>query len=1757
MSRPLVKMVAAGAVMVAAALPVAVISASPAGAAGAPTISCAWSPSILTSCITYGYAVVEQGSVATVDFNGAGFANDFGAVTISTTAPGVTVSGAHETSSTFAQATFTATTATTPGFYPITLTDDHGTVTLANGLGIIAGPVITSVTPAVLAPAFTQTITIHGSGFAGFDTLYLTDPSGNTTTPAFTFVSPGTLTLTIPGSSAAGVWAVQIYDGNAYSNFGTFTMSGPIITGITPLTGLLIPGSGQSTQAVTLTGSGFEPGAHITLGTAGSFFSTDSLNPADNVPAGGTFVPLNGISPYPTGLRITSDNGGIVNTTTETPFTEAPNTPTQPADFSFPGPVGSNYFYVPATTNINVGDPVTDSFFGLAGLNNAIPDGTTVTGVAGGTDSIGFGADAHSWYKITISHNTLYSDCPASVGGDQVNNANGLCNTFAPIGSMVSETTVLPIGGTSTTLTLAGSPAGTTIALDAGDSITATNSAAQSQTFTVATGSGPGLVTFNQSSNFLFDVATTKWTTPAPYFDGGVANTPDGIQTTTGEGVDINPLSEDLAYVVNVYHSWLTLSAPAAGFVSGFFAGPENIYFGDTHITVNSNAGLSLGMSVTGTGIPGGTTIAGIAGDNLTLNNPTLPTPPYAPLNFAYGASVVGPTGVTYVSPTTYTFNVTVFAGAAPGQVGVTLTNVDGGTTYVPLLLGIGEPGVLSSAPQISSSDIDLNYGQNTFTVTTTNYPLTLGSTVSVNEGGAFPLSGTVLAVGGGGSIATVSLYVPDTQSTTMALPASSGATSIVVAGSGLGLAGTTLTLVNGASSVNVASGGVAANTPAAGYATVTVAALPAGFGAGTVVEFPYPPAFGTATFTVNNGGGTPESTFADISAVGNTISSAGFQTIGGPAVDTPLENTSPSDSQFGGDVLAGGSVSGYLTMPGFNFGAGSSITFNSPSGPSGVTGTVTPVNKDTAYVSANLPAAVAVPGELLGSPVAITGTSVTLVPVGGVNINLANGSSITATNTLSQTQTFTVASYNSGTFVVTLNQPATFTFGAGTEWSGPGIVSTNPVNFSATVGNGSGGVQIIGSAFSLANGITLTGVSPAVVGAGATAFPVTFTGSFVAGGKYTLTSSVAGVTFSSVVASAGTLTALVTVASNVAAGNVTVTATSSDGDGGATLPNSSFPLTTMSVVAGPTITSVVTGASSLGAGGFTQVTITGTGFSTANGDTIFVLAGSGENAGAPDTGTVNGVHGIGNAGTCNGAAVSSTSIVCTLFVGLGASPGTDSFQVQDQVTGGTSNVAGSITITGVSATATAPTLVDTNYNDVGAGGTFQVTLSGLAVTPTVAAGMSCSVSIIDPVIGYLFTDACDSAPTYATANSVNVVSDLSLHGFAGDTLVITLVSPAGQSFDAPPVTLAHEAPTSVLAVPTTALIPGTCNNVVTIVSTSTNQYRGWFLSTTTLAFSGSGVTITPVSITPNTLTVSICLTASASVGTFTVQTTGFGTAVVPNLTVTSGPTITNGPFSRLTGTSSTLHITGTGFEFGAVVSASIAGFATFGAAVVTGSTSITVPVTVATNSGPNPIVANLTVTNPDASAATLVGGLIITPNPAITGGPYFVPTFSTGIQYFVSGSGFQAGMVCTSSNSAYTVSVVGVGPTTVNLWVTTTSAATSGTSSTITCTNPDGGKTSFTLNGGPAPTPPLTVTHTFGRPAKIGGSRAFNIDGTNMSDISVSVNRSFITVHIIQNTATVVTVGITVKKGVKPGAAVLTLSNANGTVHVAFSYKK
>ncbi len=274
------KVTAAFAVMVAIAVPASIMSAGVAGAATAPTLS-------TTSTVNYnnsptGYAIVGQGYSGTIYFVGTGFADDQGTggnVTISTGATGASFSNIIEQpGGTEVTATLTTTSATPAGFYPITFTDDNGTVSMPLGLGIDVGPQITTIAGnSGVGGGGASTITITGMNLEGATPTFAapagcTAPpppaySGNNTSMSITVNNStatacvDTLILTSPYPSGGQGMTVAAYTVNAHTTALSITAVTPNSLSITGLSGA----SPTTTSTVTISGTGFEPGAVGTL----------------------------------------------------------------------------------------------------------------------------------------------------------------------------------------------------------------------------------------------------------------------------------------------------------------------------------------------------------------------------------------------------------------------------------------------------------------------------------------------------------------------------------------------------------------------------------------------------------------------------------------------------------------------------------------------------------------------------------------------------------------------------------------------------------------------------------------------------------------------------------------------------------------------------------------------------------------------------------------------------------------------------------------------------------------------------------------------------------------------------------------------------------------------------------------------------------------------------------------------------------------------------------------------------------------------------------------------------------------------------------------------------------------------------------------------------------------------------------------------------------------------------------------------------
>ncbi len=277
--RHLVRAAAAGALLAAAALPLAI--ATSAGATNPPpTItSVTFTPHGATA------STIAAGAQGTVAITGTDFVNDGGAVTLATSATHVTFSDVVETSATTATADYAATTAQAAGSYSLDLTDNGGTTgAVADAFSVTATPTITSVSPSpIYEGTGANTITVVGTGFETGATVSLTaDSNGTPLTASVTSVSSDGTTMVLsvtptnPTNSAAA--AVSTYtlvvtnpDGGSATN-DTFAVT----NGIQEVSPSAVAGTTQaSSDSVTLTGSGFEAG--LTAALSGAAVCTSEI----------------------------------------------------------------------------------------------------------------------------------------------------------------------------------------------------------------------------------------------------------------------------------------------------------------------------------------------------------------------------------------------------------------------------------------------------------------------------------------------------------------------------------------------------------------------------------------------------------------------------------------------------------------------------------------------------------------------------------------------------------------------------------------------------------------------------------------------------------------------------------------------------------------------------------------------------------------------------------------------------------------------------------------------------------------------------------------------------------------------------------------------------------------------------------------------------------------------------------------------------------------------------------------------------------------------------------------------------------------------------------------------------------------------------------------------------------------------------------------------------------------------------------------
>ena len=273
--RSMVKALAAGAVLIAAALPLA--AASVASAAGAPVLTSATfdmsfgagGNGSLTGVTTFG-----SGASGTITVTGTGYSHDGGAASLVTSAPGVTFTSVSESSTTTLTASFSSTAATVPGSYSLTLTDDAGTSAALSGAFTVDGaPALSSTTPLSLTslsqgnPA--TAVTISGTGFDATNspytkatftstvngtTLTTAAPTVHTATTSTLLVTPTNSVNSAPATPGTYTLTLTNPDGGTVTSGPIFSVTAYGISSLSP-SALPVPSSGSVTTSVAIAGA--------------------------------------------------------------------------------------------------------------------------------------------------------------------------------------------------------------------------------------------------------------------------------------------------------------------------------------------------------------------------------------------------------------------------------------------------------------------------------------------------------------------------------------------------------------------------------------------------------------------------------------------------------------------------------------------------------------------------------------------------------------------------------------------------------------------------------------------------------------------------------------------------------------------------------------------------------------------------------------------------------------------------------------------------------------------------------------------------------------------------------------------------------------------------------------------------------------------------------------------------------------------------------------------------------------------------------------------------------------------------------------------------------------------------------------------------------------------------------------------------------------------------------------------------------------
>jgi formylglycine-generating enzyme required for sulfatase activity/CxxC motif-containing protein (DUF1111 family)/subtilisin-like proprotein convertase family protein len=545
-----------------------VTAVTPAGAAGAQSVSVTTPSGTASLAGAFTYQAASPPTIASVTPNAGGLAGGT-AITITGTnltgTSSVTIGGTAATSVSVVNATtVTAVTpAGTAGAKTLSLTTPGGTANLSNGFTYVAAPTVTSITPNSGATTGGTAVTISGAGFTGATGVSI----GGVAATSVVVVNATTITANAPALSA-GVYTVAVttpYGSGSLANAYTAVVyPPPTVSSITPNVGPIAGGT-----AVTISGSDFTGATSVTIGgvAATNLVVVSTSTITATTPAG---------------------TAGAKNVVVTSPWGQGTLTN------------GFTYFAPPTISSVspNVGPTAGGTAITITGTNLTGTSSVTIGGTAATSVSV---VNSTTVTAVTPAGTSGAKTVSLTTPGGTANLSNGFTYGLSPSISSVTPNVGPTAGGTAITITgtnltgtssvTVGGSAATSVSVVNSTTVTAVTPAGSAGAANVSLTTPYGTATANGAFTYqTYSTPTISSVAPnSGSTAGGTAITITGTNLTGTSSVTIGGTAATSVSVVN--STTVTAVTPAG--TSGAktvslttFGGTANLTNGFTYTTV-------------------------------------------------------------------------------------------------------------------------------------------------------------------------------------------------------------------------------------------------------------------------------------------------------------------------------------------------------------------------------------------------------------------------------------------------------------------------------------------------------------------------------------------------------------------------------------------------------------------------------------------------------------------------------------------------------------------------------------------------------------------------------------------------------------------------------------------------------------------------------------------------------------------------------------------------------------------------------------------------------------------------------------------------------------------------------------------------------------------------------------------------------------------------------------------------------------------